>query len=143
MLTFTAAWVGSRFMPGEWYEQLTKPSWTPPNWVFAPVWSVLYALMAFAAWLVWKRAGFAGALLPLALFVLQLALNATWSWLFFGLKNPGVAFGGITVLWLAILLTVLAFWNENSTAGILLIPYLAWTSFAVALNFALWRMNSQ
>lgn len=141
VLCFAAAWLGSRFLPGEWYKQLAKPSWTPPDQIFAPVWTILYILMAIAAWLVWRKAGFAAAALPLALFVIQLALNALWTWLFFGLEKPGFAFAEIVVLWVAIVLTVVAFWRQNSLAGALLVPYLAWVSFAAALNYCIWRMN--
>lgn len=142
VITFAAAGVGSLFLPGEWYLQLAKPRWTPPNWVFGPVWSILYALMAVAAWLVWKRKGLSGAILPLVFFIVQLVLNAMWSWLFFGLKNPGLAFGEIIVLWLVILLTLIAFCRQTPFAGALLLPYLAWVSFAVILNFSIWQMNA-
>jgi len=141
LVTFAAAGVGSLFAPGEWYGQLAKPSWTPPDWVFGPVWTALYACMAVSAWLIWKRGGFANAFIPLTFFLVQLILNAVWSWFFFGLKSPGLAFGEIVVLWLAVLLTVIAFWKENVVAGILLIPYLGWGTFALALNFSIWRMN--
>jgi tryptophan-rich sensory protein len=141
VFTFAAAWIGSLFLPGEWYSQLSKPRWTPPNWLFGPVWSILYTLMAIAAWMVWKRNGFAGASLPLVFFVVQLILNAIWSWLFFGLQNPGLAFCEIIILWFAILVTLVAFWKETSVAGALFIPYLAWVSLAVVLNFSIWRMN--
>jgi tryptophan-rich sensory protein len=141
VFTFAAAGIGSLFPPGEWYSQLLKPPWTPPNWIFGPVWSILYALMAISAWLVWKRAGFSGALLPLVFFIVQLILNAIWSWVFFGLQNPGLAFAEIILLWLAIIVTLVAFWKEISIAGVLLIPYLAWVSFAAALNFSIWRIN--
>jgi len=140
-LTFGGAWLGSRFLPDEWYKQLTKPTWNPPNWLFAPVWTVLYLLMAAAAWLVWKRYGIVGALLPLALFVVQLLLNAAWTWLFFGLHRPGVALADIVVLWAALLTTLILFWRLEPLAGIFLAPYLAWVSFATALNWAIWRMN--
>jgi benzodiazapine receptor len=141
VITFLAAGFGAQFQPGEWYAQLVKPSWTPPNWVFAPVWTVLYLLMAIAAWLVWRPQGFAAARLALILFQVQLGLNALWSWLFFGQQRPGLAVIDITLLWLAILLTLLAFWRRDSFAGLLLLPYLAWVSYAAALNFAIWRLN--
>jgi len=141
LVTFSAAGFGSLFTPGDWYGHLAKPSWTPPDWVFGPVWTVLYACMAVSAWLIWKRGGFAHAFIPLTLFLIQLVLNAAWSWFFFGLKSPGLAFGEIVVLWSAVLLTVILFWRENMVAGILLIPYLGWSTFALALNFSLWRMN--
>jgi benzodiazapine receptor len=140
-LTFGAAGLGARFLPDEWYRQLAKPTWTPPNAVFAPVWTSLYLLMAVAAWLVWKRYGVAGAVVPLALFILQLILNAAWSWLFFGRHRPQAAFFDIVVLWVVILATLISFWQLEPLAGILLIPYLAWVSLATALNWTIWRMN--
>ena len=141
-VTFAAAWAGSRFMPGAWYAALSKPAWNPPNAIFAPVWSVLYGLMAVAAWLVWRRAGFSGAGAALGLFAVQLILNALWSYLFFGRHQPGLAFGDIVVLWVAILSVVLLFWRVDRVAGALLLPYLAWVGFAAYLNFTLWRLNA-
>ena len=125
-----------------WYAQLAKPVWTPPDWLFGPVWSMLYLMMAIAAWLVWRPMGFAGAKLPLALFAIQLALNSLWSVLFFGFQRPGVAANEIVLLWAAILATLIAFWGCSRWAGLLLVPYLTWVSFAVALNWAIWRMNT-
>jgi translocator protein len=141
--SFSAATLGAFFSPGEWYAALAKPSWNPPAWLFGPVWSALYTMMAVAAWLVWKRGGFAAQRTPLALFLVQLALNAAWSPLFFGLQWPGVAFAEILLLWLAILATLVTFLRVNQVAGWLLAPYLAWVSFAAVLNFTLWRMNPQ
>jgi tryptophan-rich sensory protein len=140
VLCFGAAAVGARFRPGTWYAGLRKPPWNPPNWLFAPVWTVLYALMAVAAWLVWRRTGLSW---ECGLFVLQLALNAAWTWLFFGLKRPALALAEIAVLWLVILATLLAFWSVRPLAGWLLVPYLAWVTFATALTAALWRLNRQ
>lgn len=142
VVSFSAALVGSRFLPGEWYASLAKPSWTPPNGVFAPAWSLLYTLMGIAAWLAWRRAGWRTGAPALGLFLLQLALNALWSFVFFGLHRPGLAFLEIAVLWVAILATLVRFWRVTPGAGILFLPYLAWVSFAACLNFALWRMNS-
>ncbi|UCF79478.1 MAG: tryptophan-rich sensory protein [Candidatus Eiseniibacteriota bacterium] len=142
MAAMAAGWVGSRFMPGEWYAALAKPAWTPPNSVFAPVWTTLYALMGIAAWLVWRRAGFAGAAVALGLFIVQLVLNALWSYLFFGLHQPGLAFIDIVVLWLVILATLIAFWRVHPVAGALMLPYLCWVGFATALNLQLWRLNA-
>lgn len=141
VLCFAAAAMGGLFMPGEWYALLRKPSWNPPGWVFGPVWTALYTMMAVAAWLVWRRGGFATQRRPLALFLLQLALNAAWTPLFFGLKQPGWAFTEIVLLWLAITATLIAFRHVNRVAAWLLAPYLAWVSFAAALNFTLWRLN--
>jgi len=141
-LCFGAASLGGIFMPGDWYATLKKPSWNPPGWIFGPVWSALYMMMAVAAWLVWKRGGFAGHRRPLALFLTQLVLNATWTPLFFGLHWPGIAFTEIVLLWLAIAATLAAFRPVSRAAAWLLAPYLAWVSFATVLNFALWRLNS-
>jgi benzodiazapine receptor len=140
-LCFGAATFGALFMPGEWYAQLRKPSWNPPSWLFGPVWTALYFMMASAAWLIWRRGGFAANLRPLSLFLAQLVFNALWSWLFFGLKNPALAFVDIVCLWLGILLTLLSFWTVHRTAALLLAPYLAWVSFAAVLNWTLWQMN--
>jgi tryptophan-rich sensory protein len=138
---FGAAAFGAQFAPGEWYAGLTRPSWNPPNWIFGPVWTVLYLLMAVSGWLVWRTAGFRGATGALACFAVQLLLNAAWSWLFFGLHRPGLAFAEIVVLWLAILATLLLFWKVRPLAGALLVPYLLWVSFAAVLNLTLWQLN--
>jgi benzodiazapine receptor len=140
-LTFAAAWLGSRYLPDEWYRKLNKPPWNPPNSIFAPVWTVLYLMMAIAAWLVWQRFGLSGALLPLGLFVLQLLLNAAWTWLFFGRYRPDLALIDILVLWMILLGTLISFWSLVPLAGALLVPYLAWVSFASALNGSIWRRN--
>jgi tryptophan-rich sensory protein len=129
-------------MPGAWYASLTKPSWNPPNAIFGPVWSVLYVLMAVAAWLVWRKAGFSGAGAALSLFVVQLALNALWSYLFFGQHRPDLAFYDIIALWAAILSVAVLFWRVDHVAGGLIMPYLAWVTFASYLNFVIWRLNS-
>jgi len=129
-------------MPGEWYAGLKKPAWNPPAWIFGPVWTTLYTMMALAAWLVWKRGGFVAQRKPLALFLTQLVLNAAWTPLFFGLHWPGIAFAEIVLLWLAIAATLAAFCVVSCTAAWLLVPYLGWVSFAAALNFELWRLNS-
>jgi benzodiazapine receptor len=143
-LSFFAAYIGSAFTNlslESWYPTLVKPAWTPRGSVFGIVWSALYLLMGVAAWMVWRRRGFAGARAPLTLFVLQLALNAGWSAVFFGLRLPGVAFGEMIVLWLSILLTAVAFWRIAPIAGLLFLPYLLWVIFAAALNFSIWRLN--
>lgn len=141
-LCFAAAAFGGLFRPGEWYAALQKPSWNPPGWVFGPVWTALYTMMAVAAWLVWKRGGFKAQRVALSLFLLQLLFNALWSPLFFGLHTPGLAFADIVLLWLALLATILQFWRVSLLAGSLLVPYLAWVTFASALNWTLWRLNS-
>jgi benzodiazapine receptor len=126
----------------DWYAHLAKPTWTPPSWLFGPVWSCLYLMMAISAWLVWRQNGLATARLPIGLFALQLGLNSAWSVLFFGLHSPGAAFLDILLLWIAIVATVAAFWHRSRWASLLLIPYLAWVSFAAVLNLAIWRMNT-
>lgn len=144
-LCFAAAALGSAATYpriDDWYAALAKPSWTPPNWVFGPVWTVLYIAMALAAWLVWRQRGWAGARLPLLLFGVQLGLNVAWSWLFFGLRSPGLGFADIILLWIAIAATLVAFWRRSRIAGLLFVPYLAWVTFATALNFSIWRMNA-
>jgi benzodiazapine receptor len=122
-----------------WYRPLVKPTWTPPDWLFAPAWTTLYIMMAVAAWLVWRTQDrIAPAML---LFFSQLALNFAWSFLFFGARSPWLGLIDITLLWLAILFTMLAFFGRSKLAGWLFVPYLAWVSFASALNFTIWRLN--
>ena len=142
LASFSAASLGALFMPGEWYAGLKKPAWNPPGWIFGPVWTTLYAMMAVAAWLVWHPGGFAAHRRALALFTIQLLLNAAWTPLFFGLHLPAIAFGELLLLWCAIAATMIAFFRVNRVAGWLLAPYLAWVSFAAILNYTLWRLNS-
>ena len=138
VVTFCAPAIGVLTLPGAWYAALNKPFWNPPAWIFGPVWTFLYLLMAVAAWLVWKRAGWKSAAW---LYLIQLALNAAWTPIFFGAHALGWALVEIIVLWLAILVTMTAFLRVNRIAGWMLAPYLAWVSFAAFLNFTLWRMN--
>ena len=139
VLTFLAPLAGAFTPPGAWYQTLNKPSWNPPNEIFGPVWTLLYLGMAVAAWLVWKRGGQGHAL---RLYVVQLALNAAWTPVFFGAHQLGAAFIVIVCMWIAIFLTQRAFQAVSRPAGLLLVPYLAWVSFASVLNFTLWRLNS-
>lgn len=125
-----------------WYAILRKPAWTPPNWLFGPVWTALYLCMAVAAWLVWRPAGFSSAGLPLTLFVIQLALSVVWSGIFFRLRLLGAAFLEVVLLWLFILSTAIAFWPVSRAASWLLVPYLTWVTYAAALNATIWRMSS-
>ena len=125
-----------------WYRTLDKPSWNPPDFVFGPVWTTLYVLMAIAAWLVWRPAGFRAAAVPLSLFAFQLGLNLLWSWIFFGMHRPGYAFAEIVVLWMAIVATTFTFLRPSKPAAWLMSPYLAWVTFATALNFAIWQLNA-
>jgi translocator protein len=138
------AWVSSlatRPAIGTWYPGLAKPSWTPPSWLFAPVWTALYLGMAVAGWLVWKSAGTAERHTALTLFVAQLVLNFLWSPLFFNLHRVGWAMADLTLLWAAIGGFVFTAWPVSPAAGILFLPYWLWVSYAGALNFAIWRMN--
>lgn len=130
-----------------WYEFLDKPELTPPSWIFAPVWTVLYACMGIAAFLMWSSYAKAtedekrGIKMALALFGIQLVLNALWSIIFFGLQNPGAAFIDIIFLWFAILATIIAFARISKPAAWLLIPYIVWVSFAVYLNYSIYVLN--
>jgi benzodiazapine receptor len=144
LLCYGAAAVGGLFGAGAgggWYADLRRPSWTPPSWVFGPVWTVLYGMMAVAVWLIWRQQPRKPAAAPLAAFAAQLVFNAAWSPLFFGLHRPGIAFADIVLLWLALVATVWLFVRRHVLAGLLLVPYLLWVSFAAALNLAIWRLN--
>lgn len=125
----------------DWYPTLRKPPWNPPAWVFGPVWTCLYCLMALAAWLVWRRAGFAGARWALGAFLIQLALNVAWSGLFFGRRSPLGGMIDIILLIIAIIATMALFRRFSPAACWLLTPYLLWTMYASTLNWAIWRMN--
>jgi benzodiazapine receptor len=125
-----------------WYATLKKPSFTPPNWVFSPVWITLFVLMGIAAFMVWNR-GLSDQKVKIALgiFAVQLILNVLWSVMFFGLRSPLAGLIEMAVLWIAILLTILYFFRVSNAAGMLLIPYILWVSFAAVLNFSIWRLN--
>jgi translocator protein len=126
----------------EWYERITKPAWMPPGWVFGVVWPLLYAMMGGALFLVLQKGWNAGGVKwAVMLFALQLALNFCWSPLFFRFHSPGGALALIIVLWLMIGWTVAAFWSVRDWAGVILLPYWAWVTFATALNAAIWRLN--
>ncbi len=128
--------------PDNWYAQLKRPAWSPPNAVFAPVWTTLYLCMAVSAWLVWKREIVRSTWLPLLVFLLQLAANAAWSWLFFRRHRIDLAFLDILILLVLIMATLGLFFRRSRIAGWLLIPYLAWVLFATALNYQFWRLNA-
>ncbi|RCS30462.1 tryptophan-rich sensory protein [Rhodanobacter denitrificans] len=143
LLSFAAAAMGAiaSVQAAIFYQHLAQPSWAPPSYVFGPVWSLLYALMGIAAWRVWREGGWHRQRGALALFVIQLAVNVLWSWLFFGWHRGGLAFADVVLLWLLIVATLVGFWRVRVMAGALLVPYLCWVSFAAALNFAVWQMN--
>ena len=126
---------------GDFYQLLSKPTWAPPAQAFGPVWSALYVLMAFAAWLVIRARGWARARPAIALYTLQLVLNALWTWLFFRWRVGWVAFVEIVALWALLLFTALEFWRVRRLAGGLLLPYLVWVAFAASLTYAIWRRN--
>lgn len=142
-VSFTAAFgsltVGDAFT--KWYPSLNKPVFTPPGWIFGPVWTILYLMMGIALYLVWRDGVKRDIRVAVPIFIIQLVLNALWSFIFFGLKAPGAALVEIVVLWMAIVLTVAAFFRISRTAGLLLIPYWLWVTFAVALNFSIWMLN--
>lgn len=142
---FAAAGIGGSVTTSsleDWYQTINKPSWNPPDWLFGPVWTTLFAMMSVAAWLVWRASGFRGAQLAFVWFGLQLLLNVFWSFLFFGQRNPGWAAIEIVVLWLAIAITIALFWKHSRLAALLMIPYLLWVSFAAVLNFTIWQLNA-
>ena len=126
---------------GTWYAGLAKPSFNPPDWVFGPVWTALYLMMAVAGWRVWRRRGVSGVRPALGVWTLQLVLNLCWSLVFFGARLIGAALVEIAVLFAAIVATALLFWRIDRVAGALLVPYAAWVAFAALLNAALWRLN--
>lgn len=142
VLPFLAALGGAAFPPDAWFAALAKPSWQPPNWLFGPVWTTLYLMMGIAAGLVWLRGPSPAVRSALIAFGAQLVLNALWTPVFFGAQALGAALLVIVVLWLAIVLTILHFWRVQRLAAMLLVPYLAWVSFASVLNAALLRINA-
>ena len=124
-----------------WYPTIAKPSWTPPSWLFGPVWTALYVAMGVAAWRVWRIGGFRAARTALGLFLAQLAVNGLWSPIFFAWHRLGLAVLDIGLLWLLIVATIVAFRRHDRVAALLLLPYLAWVTFASALTVAIWRLN--
>ena len=134
--------IGAYFQPGTWYETIEKPAWTPPNYLFGPVWSLLYLMIAVAGWRAWEAAPPCEGVVAFSIFGLQLALNAGWSAIFFGMRRMRLALYEVGLLWASILATIVAFYPIDSLAAWLLLPYLAWVSFAAVLNFAIWRMNA-
>ena len=144
-LAFAAAAIGAvaSMDAGTFYAQLVRPVWAPPGSAFGPVWSVLYLLMGIAAWLVWRERGARHLRVALTLFVVQLCVNALWSWLFFAWRNGALAFAGVLVLLVLIAATITLFWPIRRLAGVLLLPYLAWVCLASALTWAVWQSNPE
>ncbi|MDG1874938.1 MAG: tryptophan-rich sensory protein [Mariniblastus sp.] len=144
-ICFSAAaiggWATAGSVTSDWFVELSKPSWNPPNWLFGPVWSVLYFMMSVAAWLVWKKSGLKNAKLELGWFGAHLLLNVAWSVLFFGMQAPGWAAIEIIILWVSIAMTIVLFFRHSKLAAYLLTPYLAWVSFATFLNLTIWSLN--
>ena len=138
-VSFVPALVGLPFTAPDWYRRLHKPRWAPPPSVFGPVWSLLYILIGTAAWRL--STADRSKRVPLRLFALQLVLNAAWTPIFFGLRQPGIAFAEIVGTWFAIVATLVAFARTRLVAAALLLPYLAWVTFAAALNWSIWRSN--
>ncbi len=143
VLVSAAAGLGglASMQAGAFYAALDQPSWAPPGWLFGPVWSVLYLMMGVAAWLIWKVHGFRGAPWALGLFLVQLVLNALWTWLFFAWHLGQWSVIEIAVLWVLIVCTLIAFWRRSPLAGALMVPYLVWVSFASLLAYAMWARN--
>jgi benzodiazapine receptor len=137
---FCVALSGAVFRPGPWYQEMAKPSWCPPNWLFGPAWTVLYICIAVAGWLAW-RATTPANIPALSVYAIQLLLNAGWSAVFFGLRRPDWAFGELVLLWLSIALNIAVFAPLSTAAALLLAPYLCWVTFAGALNLSLWQLN--
>lgn len=142
-VVFSAAAVGAAASvgAGSFYAQLSRPAWAPPASAFGPVWSVLYVLMALAAWWVWRHRGADRLRLGLSLFVVQLCANALWSWLFFAWRNGALALAEVLLLLALIAATTVVFWRISRLAGLLMLPYLAWVAFASALTWSLWAGN--
>jgi len=140
-LVAAAAAFGGLYTPDGWYDLLNKPEWQPPNWVFAPVWTVLYLMIAVAGWLVWRSRHKRDIWFTMGLFIAQLILNAGWSWLFFGQHNIRAALADILALDIVVAVTVLLFFRVSTLAGALMLPYLAWILFATFLNYTIWTLN--
>ena len=139
-VVFLAAASGAVFKPGPWYEELRKPSWTPANWAFPVVWTLLYIMIAYAGWSVWSKVGWS---LPIVFWALQIVLNAAWSWLFFGLRRMDLALVDVGLLWLAIAGFIVTAWPVSPLAALLFVPYLAWVTTAGLLNRAVQQLNPE
>jgi len=145
LLCFGASAIGAfaSIQARSFYVELTQPAWAPPGWLFGPVWTVLYGMMAVAAWLVWRRGGFKANQVALVIFLVQLVLNALWSWVFFAWQMGAASLFNIVMLWGLILAAIWAFKPSSSWAAWLMVPYLLWVSFATVLNYTMWQLNPQ
>jgi translocator protein len=145
LVCFAAAGIGAIASAdaGTFYLRLSRPGWAPPAWLFAPVWTALYTLMGVSAWLVWRAHGFKAHRTALVLFILQLAANSLWTWIFFSWHQGAMALIEILLLWCLIVATVASFWRIHRLAAVLLFPYLAWVTFATALTFSTWQLNPE
>ncbi|MBC2771938.1 tryptophan-rich sensory protein [Rhizobium sp. AQ_MP] len=138
VIVLLAASSGAMFKPGEWYEGLRKPNWTPPKWAFPVVWTILYVMIGYAGWLVWDAQGWSQ---PVALWGLQMVANALWSYFFFGLRRMDLALVDVAVLWLSIAAFIIVAWSATPLASLLFLPYLAWVTAAATLNYSVRRLN--
>ncbi len=143
LVSFIAAAIGAAasIQAADFYAQLNQPEWAPPASVFGSVWSVLYLLMGISAWLVWRQSDARATRTALTLFLIQLILNALWSWLFFGWHLGALAFADVILLWIFIVATLVAFLRHSNAAGLMLVPYLLWVTFAAALNYTVWQLS--
>lgn len=142
VIAFVPAVFGGLFGPGDWYRSIAKPSWTPPGWLFGPVWTMLYPMIGVAGYLAFASSEGRQRAIAFSVYGLQLLLNALWSWLFFGLERPGLALVDILALLALIVSNIVLFLPISRAAGLLLVPYALWVGFATALNFSIWRLNS-
>jgi translocator protein len=140
-IAFVPSFIGASFRPDAWYEALIKPAWNPPSWLFGPVWTVLYTLIGYAGYLAWRSSTTNLRVGAFGIYAIQLLLNALWSPLFFGYHSPGLALINIVAQWAAIVLNIVAFYRIKPAAGLLLLPYLLWVTFALILNASIWTLN--
>lgn len=140
-IAFVPSIIGESFRPDAWYEALIKPSWNPPNWLFGPVWTVLYTLIGYAGYLAWRSSTVGQRYVAFGIYAIQLLLNSLWSPLFFGYHSPSFALVNIVAQWVAISLNIVAFYRIKPAAGLLLVPYLLWVTFALVLNASIWNLN--
>ena len=141
-IAFIPSLVATSFSPGAWYEALVKPSWNPPAWLFGPVWTLLYTLIGYAGYLAWRSSIANQRYAAFSIYAIQLLLNALWTPLFFGYHSPGLALVNIVAQWISIALNIAVFYRIKPAAGLFLVPYLLWVSFALVLNASIWILNT-